>query len=178
MRKITLGAGIAAGLVLLVGAANFFSATLPVSRAIGGDDRNGGISAYGYHQYLLLPGTLVFDVRDVGGGVSPLDMTRALLQTASAMKGRRFEKVILAYRGSTRYVMSGSYFQELGRNFNAGENPLYLMRTLPQNLRKPDGRDAFSTWTGGVLGVLTQQMDDFSDFHKQWWMFEAAARRG
>jgi hypothetical protein len=27
---------------------------------------------------------------------------------------------------------------------------------------------AYSTWIGGVLGVLQRQLDDFNDFHDRW----------
>ena len=44
------------------------------------------------------------------------------------------------------------------------------MRTFPENVYRPDGARAFDSWTGGVLGVLGKQMEDFNEFHKQWYI--------
>ena len=48
------------------------------------------------------------------------------------------------------------------------------MRTLPENVFKMDGTAAFGTWTGGWLGVVGKQMEDFSEFHKQWYISDLA----
>jgi len=34
----------------------------------------------------------------------------------------------------------------------------------------PDGKKAFGTWTGGLLGVLSKQMEDFGEFHEKWYV--------
>ena len=39
---------------------------------------------------------------------------------------------------------------------------LYLIRTLPKKLFNPDGTAAFGRWEGGLLGVLSKQMEDVS----------------
>jgi hypothetical protein len=44
------------------------------------------------------------------------------------------------------------------------------MRTFPKHVYKPDGKNAFGSWTGGLLGALGKEMDDFSEFHKQWYI--------
>jgi hypothetical protein len=33
----------------------------------------------------------------------------------------------------------------------------------------PDGSRAYPTWTGGLLGVAGKQVEQFGDFHKQWY---------
>jgi len=49
------------------------------------------------------------------------------------------------------------------------------MRTFPENLLKPDGSRAYQTWTGGLLGVVGKQVEDFNDFHRQWWLGDLTA---
>lgn len=44
------------------------------------------------------------------------------------------------------------------------------MRNFPENLYRPDGQRAFGSWTGGLLGVVGKQMEDFREFHKQWYV--------
>jgi len=55
------------------------------------------------------------------------------------------------------------------------QNPVYTMRTFPQNVYALDGSPAFETWSGGLLGVLGKQLEDFSEFHKQWYLNEISA---
>ena len=57
----------------------------------------------------------------------------------------------------------------LGEEFGE-QNPVYTIRTFPEHLSRPDGAQAFSTWTGGILGVLSKQMDDFNKFNKEWYI--------
>ena len=44
------------------------------------------------------------------------------------------------------------------------------MWTFPENLLKVDGSRAYPTWAGGLLGVSGKQVEDFNDFHRQWWL--------
>jgi hypothetical protein len=46
------------------------------------------------------------------------------------------------------------------------------MRTFPENLKTTEGYKAYSSWSGGLLGVLNQQMEDSNDFHDKWYMSE------
>jgi hypothetical protein len=33
-----------------------------------------------------------------------------------------------------------------------------------------DGDNAFPTWSGGLLGILKEQTEDFNEFHKKWYI--------
>ena len=44
----------------------------------------------------------------------------------------------------------------------------YLIRTLPEKLFNPDGTAAFGRWEGGLLGVLSKQMEDVSAAALRW----------
>ena len=57
----------------------------------------------------------------------------------------------------------------LGQEYEK-QNPVYTMRTFPENVYGVDGTQAFGSWTGGLLGVLGKQMGDFSELHKQWYI--------
>jgi hypothetical protein len=50
------------------------------------------------------------------------------------------------------------------------QNPIYTMRIFPENLYLPNGNRAFSSWSGGLLGVTKKQMEDFTEFHKRWYI--------
>nr|MBC8489582.1 hypothetical protein [Bacteroidota bacterium] len=49
------------------------------------------------------------------------------------------------------------------------QNPVYTMRTFPENLKNPDKSQSYSEWTGGWLGVSQKQIEDFNDFHDKWY---------
>lgn len=154
-----------------IGGWNYLTLHSHVASAIEEDPRNEGIRAYAYHQFLVDPGTVVFDLHDISGEKSRLDVTRVLLQFAERIQDQRFDRAILAFQGSPRFVLEGTYFQELGAEYQT-QNPAYTLRTMPQNTYNLDGTAAFSTWEGGLLGVLGRQMEDFGELHDRWYLTE------
>ena len=174
MRWRWIAGGLAAS-ALAVAAFNWFSAMSPLQAALSDDPRNKELSIWAYHRLGVLPGELVFDVRDLGPGNSANDVLRTLLQYARAQKDSSFEHVTLAYRGEARFQIDGRYFSKLGTEYGY-QNPIYTLRTMPENLYRPSGRRAYESWTGGLLGVTARQMEDLSDFTGDWFM-RAETRR-
>ncbi len=140
----------------------------PLQKTIADDARNKGVEAKAYYGNMGLS-ILVFDLTKISASNSRLDVFRVLLQFSKALKDKRFDSVQLAWRGKVKFVVSGEYFQKLGQEFDS-QNPMYTIRTFPENLRTTTGERAFSEWEGGVLGVLKAQMDDFNHFHDQWYL--------
>ncbi len=140
---------------------------LPVSQALDRDERNTGFAVHAYRAWLLHPAEITIDLVSLEQA-APLDLNRALFQSAAALRNRSFSKVILARKGKPVFVMDGADFQELGQEFEAGQNPIFLIRTLPEKLKTPDGQEAFGSWSGGLLGVLTRQMEDSNAFARSW----------
>lgn len=139
----------------------------PVANRLGDDDRNNVTSIHVYRSWLVHPRDVTVDLV-AADGAAPVDLTRGLFQAAEALKDRRFGKITLARQGKPVFVMDGADFDAIGRGYAQGENPIYLMRTLPEKLKRPDGRSAFGSWSGGWLGVLSRQMDDVNDFSRAW----------
>lgn len=149
--------------------ANYVLVGRPVARALGGDTRNVNFSLRAHYAYFVDPRTLVLNLSGVDGA-SPIDLYRGLFQSAEALSGagREVGRVVLARNGSPRFQLDGAVFLELGREVSAGQNPVYLVRTLPEKLYKPDGSPAFGTWNGGLFGVLARQMEDVNEAARQW----------
>lgn len=166
-----LGAAICAVALTVVGW-NYASAHRPVAERLAKDPRNEKVSLWAYHQYGLVPGTLVIDLRRLNGDVASIDVMRVLLQSAEAHKDAKFDQVILAYRGSGKFYLEGEYYQSLGKEYGT-QNPAYTLRTFPENVRNLDGTPAYGTWTGGMLGVLGKQMEDLAEFSKAWYLNDA-----
>ncbi len=84
-------------------------------------------------------------------------------------KKKEFETVNLKCKDKTKFVLKGDYFRRLGKEYDF-QNPVYTMRTFPENVYTLDGEKAFPSWTGGLIGVTGKQMEDFAEFHQQWYI--------
>lgn len=156
-------------LALGVVGANYFYVGTYIAETIKSDLRNVGIDVAVHLENYISPSTLVFDIRSVSDTNSPLDVFRVFLGFSASVKDMNFKQVKLAYNGNVKFYIDGDYFKSIGQEFKE-QNPVYTIRTFPENLYRPNGEKAFETWTGGVLGVLGQQMDDFNSFHQEWYI--------
>lgn len=163
-------AGVCA-LVVGVGVWNYVSVTRPVASHLSSDPRNAKVSLWAYHQYGVVPSVLVVDLHRVDGEAAALDVLRVLFQSAESLKEAKFERVLLAYKGDAKLMMDGAHFRKIGQEFQT-QNPVYTMRTLPENIHKLDGTAAYGTWTGGWLGVMGKQMEDLGKFSQDWYLRE------
>jgi hypothetical protein len=163
------------GIIGIIVAINYFQLQRPLSLVLSDDARNDGIVASSHYEYYLLPSTLVFNLESVSPERSPADVTRVLLQYAEMQQANNFSLVKLTYAGKEKFILKGEYFKELGQEFGK-QNPIYTIRTMPENLYKPDGTAAFGTWTGGLLGVISKQMEDFAEFHRQWYITDISQK--
>ena len=168
-KKIRYLAALLAVGILGVAGVNYFLVHRNVQQILASDERNQGVGIFAHYKYFVLPSELVIDLRKISGTNSPADVTRVLLQLAQSQKARTYKSVTLAHHGKSKFLLKVEFFQILGIEFGT-QNPMYTMRTLPENVYNIDGTAAFETWTGGMLGVLSKQMEDFSDFHKQWYI--------
>lgn len=170
-------ASCAVAVVLFIGvpAINWVSVHQPLQTVLQSDSRNHGLSVWAYHRYGVLPGEIVLDLRALSATNSSADVTRVLLQFANAKKASEFNRVYLAHRGGTKFALDGTYFRRLGQEYGL-QNPVYTLRTLPENLLAPDGRRAFESWTGGWLGVATAQLNDLNTFYQKWFLDDLRGR--
>lgn len=148
---------------------NYVKLQAKMEEVISEDFRNQGIEVSVHYAGYLNPSVLVYDLRSVSGENSRADVFRVFCQFAEKLKSESFQEVELAFRGETRFKLDGDDFQELGREYGL-QNPLYTVRTFPEKLRTPDGQRAFPFRIGGLLEVATQQMEDFNDFHDDWYL--------
>ena len=148
---------------------NYFSVGKPIVEVLDADPRNSGIEiSSNYKNYIQLS-TLAVNVRRVEGEKSAADVFRVLLQYSSKIKDKKFDLILLQSKGKTKFQLKGDYFRQLGIEYGQ-QNPVYTMRTFTEHLYTSEGDKAFGTWTGGLLGVLKEQMEDFEEFHKKWYV--------
>lgn len=164
-RLIKAGA-VALSSVETVWGVNFISLQAPLNSVISSDDRNSGVKASASYQWMINPNVLVFSVNEVSSA-SPADVSRILFQYAERMEGRKFSSVLLAQKGKPIFLLKGDYFKQLGEEYGV-QNVIYTLRTMPENVYELDGSPAFSSWSGGWLGVIGKQFEDLNNFHRRW----------
>lgn len=174
MKRTGMGVLIsAAGFVVIavcgVRALNYLSVGRPLQRVLSTDPRNEVVRAQAHFGDWIDPKTLVFGLTGVTANATRMDVFRAFLQYAEAMKDRDFTRVILAARGTSKFTLDGSYFRELGKEYSR-QNPMYTIRTFPTHLVAMDGSKPFSEYEGGILAVLQKEMDRFTDFSDRWYV--------
>jgi hypothetical protein len=133
------------------------------------DYRNVGIDVMVYYNKLYDSTILVYDLIKVSSNNSMADVFRLFLQFAEKTKENKFDYLILSHKGKQKFKILGKYFTLIGSEYS-WQNPIYTIRTFPENLYLINGLKAYSEWSGGWLGVSLKQMEDFDDFHKQWWI--------
>lgn len=168
MRKLL---SVFALIVCAIVAVNLAFVTVPAMVAKNHDPRNAHVRLYAHMRWGVDPTTIVADLWGVTPEASMADVDRVLFDTAEAFQNKTFSQIELAWRGSGRFLMDGDYFRQIGRE-RVWQNPVFVIRTLPENLKLMNGQPAFGTWTGGWLGVINQQMEDHKEFHRQWYLKE------
>jgi hypothetical protein len=141
----------------------------PMNDAMQSDPRNVGIEVAVHYENWIPGGSMIYDLRDISSDKSPADVFRLFLQYAAKMKEERFERVVLAHRGDQKFYIDGSYFQKLGEEYDV-QNPVYTVRTFPENVRRMNGTAAFEHWEGGIFAVAKHQMEDFEEFYRDWFV--------
>ena len=168
-KSIFVSLSVGSALIVTIFLANYISIQKPLSDVIDSDPRNKGIELSAHYVYYISPSKLVINVKSVSGDKSSADVFRVLLQYAEKLSSKDFDRIELSSRGKVKFVLRGDYFQTLGKEYGM-QNPVYTMRTLPENIYRSDGKRAFGSWSGGLLGVVGKQMEDFTEFHKQWYI--------
>lgn len=150
-------------------AINYISLQRHMVAILGKDARNHGVKVWVHYKWFLNPAELKYDLRGISGENSPLDVNRVMLQFSEKIKDKQFSKVYLSYKGEDRFYFKGDYFQNLGKEYEF-QNPIYTLRTMPENIYTLDGEPQYGSWTGGWLGVTGKQMEDMNTFAKDWYL--------
>jgi hypothetical protein len=169
------GLGLIVAVVVGVWAYNQITLQGPLSKVLSSDSRNKTVVASAHFDSWINTSTVVFNLSDVSGESSPMDVFRVLLQFAESQKEHRYEQVVLASYGEKKFIIPGDYFQQLGQEYGS-QNPMYTVRTFPQHLTDMNGAHPFPEYTGGILGVLNKELEEFNEMNKQWFLNDYIAK--
>jgi len=148
---------------------NYLTLQMPVKKTITEDTRNAGVIIRLHYKYFILPSIVIFDIKSLAGENSASDVFRVFLNAAASLKNKEFKKVELFSKGKIKFFVKGIYFKQLGEEYG-NQNVVYTIRTFPENLYLSDGTGAYQQWSGGWLGVMNKQMEDFNDACKKWFL--------
>ena len=165
---------LAAGSVLSVYLYNEIELQSPLDNVLA-SERNRAVTAKARFNNWIDTDTVVFDLKTVRGDASSMDVFRVLLQFAQSQKENKYSQVILAAYGEKKFIVPGDYFQQLGQEYGS-QNPMYTVRTFAHHVSTMSGEKPFPEYTGGLLGVLGKEMEEFSDMNKQWFLDDYAAK--
>jgi hypothetical protein len=147
----------------------------PMQRVLLSDSRNAGIRVNVHFNHWIDNGVVVYDLRSVSAQSSQMDVFRVLLQYADAQKNHRYQRVALAAFGQPRLVIQGDYFQTVGQEYET-QNPVYTIRTFAHHVQSLDGAYPWPEPDGGLFWVLEQEMDQFGQLNKTWYLNDVAGR--
>lgn len=168
-KKIIVLISIVLLIIVVIFSTNYFSLQRHMNNVLSDDSRNKGIKVWVHYKWFINPTELTYDLRTISNDNSPLDVNRVMLQFAEKVQDREFKKVYLSYNGEDKFYFKGGYFQNLGKEYGV-QNPIYTLRTLPENVYQLNGELKYGVWEGGWLGVMGKQMEDLNSFAEDWFL--------
>ena len=144
----------------LVGySANLFLLQEPMNDVLKQSSAFHGMNVSTHYEYFVVPGVVVYDLRELSFRQTPIDVHTAFLEFAKKLKDKRYSRVELSYKGVTKFSISGDSFRKLGDEY-AAKNFDYVLYSFPKLFHAEDGVK---------LPPTTSDRDSLLQFHKAWY---------
>jgi len=148
-------------LAALVGyTANVFLLQEPVNDILHRNSAFNGMQISAHYEYWVVPGVVVYDLEKLSFRQTPIDVHTAFLEFAQKMRTRRYSRVELSYRGTTKFSIDGNSFRRLGDEY-AKRNFEFVLYSFPRLFHPED--HVKSPEPG------TSDRDALLEFHRQWY---------
>jgi hypothetical protein len=108
------------------------------------DSRNKGVEVAVYYDSPFNYRAIVYDMKGVSGDKSFADIFRVFLQFAERMRDSDLLREACLLR-PVKYILTGEDFKLVGLQYPLGENSIYIIRTFPEKLLLPNGRNVSPT---------------------------------
>jgi predicted nucleic acid-binding Zn ribbon protein len=119
-----------------------------------------GMKVSAHYQYWVIPGVVVYDLEELSFRQTPIDVHTAFLEFAKKLKAKRYSRVDLSYRGTTKFSIDGDAFARLGEEYSK-RNFDYVLYSFPRLFRAADGITP--------LDPHAPNRDALLEFHRQWY---------
>ena len=119
-----------------------------------------GMNVSAHYQYWVVPGVVVYDLQGLSFRQTPIDVHTAFLEFAKKLKEKRYSKVELSYKGTTKFSIDGSSFHRLGEEYEK-RNFDFVLYSFARLLRPENGTHAPDD--------RISDRDALLEFHRQWY---------
>ena len=145
----------------LVGySANILLLQQPMNQVLRENAAFRGMNVSAHYEYWVVPGVIVYDLKDLSLNQTPIDVHTAFLEFAKKLRTKRYSRVELSFKGHTKFSISGDNFTRIGNEY-AKKNFDYVLYRLPHLLRAEDGAK--------VPDSSASDRDALLQFHRQWY---------
>jgi hypothetical protein len=158
MKLVFVGTPLVAALIGY--SANLFLLQEPVNDILRENSAFHGMKVSAHYQYYVVPGVVVYDLKDLSFRQTPIDVHTAFLEFARKMKEKRYSRVDLSYKGTTKFTVDGASFMKIGNEY-AKKNFDYVLYTVPRLLRPAGDTPA--------IGDDSTDRDALLQFHRKWY---------
>src|SRR5438132_7280569 len=141
--------------------ANVFLLQEPMNDVLHQNVAFRGMNVSAHYEYWVVPGVVVYDLRDLSFRQTPIDVHTAFLEFAKRMRAAKVKRVELSYRGTTKFNIDGAAFRRLGDEYGTS-NVDYVLYTFPR-LFHSVGRDAAPS------PAADSERDALLKFHRHWY---------
>lgn len=140
--------------------ANVFLLQEPVNDILRESSAFRGMNVSAHYQYWIVPGVVVYDLREISVRQTPIDVHTAFLEFAKRLREKKYDRVELSYRGTTKFSIDGASFHRLGEEW-AKRNFDYVLYSFPRLFHAEDGAKA--------PDAKSNERDQLLQFHRQWY---------
>jgi hypothetical protein len=139
--------------------ANLFLLQQPMNEILKQNSAFQGMSVSAHYEYWVVPGVVVYDLRQLSVRQTPIDVHTAFLEFAKKLRSKRLTRVDVSYRGTTKFQIDGSSFQRLGDEY-AKRNFDFVLYRFPR---------LFHSVSRSPQPPTSSDRDALVQFHKQWY---------
>ncbi len=124
-----------------------------MDKVIFEDSRNRGLLVKVTYEKYYKFNSLIVNYKAVAAPASPLSVLRNFLQYSRTMVGKKYDKVLIAYRSTPRMMIDGEAFADLGERYG-NEKTVKMLVHLATNLRHLNGDKILSIKSGNYATLL------------------------
>jgi predicted nucleic acid-binding Zn ribbon protein len=139
--------------------ANLFLLQQPMNQVLHDNVAFNGMHVRAHYEYWIVPGVVVYDLRDLSVRQTPIDVHTAFLEFAKKLRERKYSRVQLSYRGNPKFEIDGAAFRRLGDEY-AKRNFDYVLYTFPR---------LFHPTQPSHINGSDSARDALVQFHREWY---------
>lgn len=139
--------------------ANLLLLQQPMNEVLKQNAAFNGMKVSAHYEYWVVPGVVVYDLRELSVRQTPIDVHTAFLEFAKKLQKKRYSRVELSYKGTTKFQIDGGSFNRLGVEY-AKRNFDYALYAVPR---------LFRSVSPAAPNASGSDRDALIEFHRRWY---------